>query len=1366
MGFRFKSFLRVFKPLRWLLLIAIIAALVHFFVPHKVNIWRYALDLNLYLLILLGVITGILIIYVLIRLVRYFVELRRIKKQEELVGQAEMQRLREGFEGRWRHASTFLKAASVGVYELPWYMIAGGPDGAALTMLHDAAMVVPETPETNALMYGKNILDRWIFTNDAIFIDTTGRMDAASESGAEKVEWEVFLNLMAEKRRRCPINGMLVLISASELADDAPEARKSKAQAIQRRINYIQTVLKVRAPVYLIVIHMERIVGFSDYFCGLTREARDQIWGWSNPYPPDVVFGHYMFSEAFEGLVENLKKQRLMRISGDMAPESANRAAMFPDEFASLAEPLSDYINVIFTENRFTEPALFRGFYFTGGTESGRLSTLHHKRFLPDNVLEALTEAVDADVVKQPLFIKDIFYRKIFKESGLISRPRSIFRKNLRIKIIGSLLILALIITGLYSLYDVARDSAREVQILEADVRAAEDVLRQKTRNTDKLDLCIRLSSNRKRLSQKDMIDRLLGMGRFETLNNELGIIHRSIFQETSLHNIILKTEERLVRWQGSREKGEPRFHLFAEALDEYINWRNPSFGLNRSVKILPFLNFLQVPRKSKYQYEEQFKLYLDEGGRSRPMVSASADEIIKKASATARIYLRPSLEYLYGPSDNLGESQWWLKLSIHLKAIKDNYEGLLKLAIPTEAVSQTEMLTAYSKYREYLDQILTECQHIDQLMQNGRYHNVKWIDVNAFYDRLLESSRDMNTLETQLAKDKREVATDYAERVVTPIKRLAPQLNMLREYSSQTWLVDLLVKQFDVESIGLAPDFNIGGKIYGLFNQAERWNDLISRVQTSFETWMERLPARLSKLDYFKAPIQNTASNREKHALSIQLDALHELATQPIKTATVQGDPETQTDEDAELEERRKKIVAFWRLTNLTQLMRQWYEVQARVKQSADTLYFEEFLKRADFQQDIMATHTWYEVKALEMFRKGDGMALVAPIHSYLQNWVASLPHTLRDLTKESDEIKRYPELRAFTHTLKEIIVLKDSFFPKLRASAIDFAECIQDMPLDVGAAWQILRDSPWSPGMASPKVSWIHLNSFSRFRKTLEMERGDVNQEILRQLTEIESHVIETFKNDLISTYRNEKERFFKKYNQANYGLKFPFRLDGPQLGDAALLRFFEDLNQLVHHFELQHGVYQVGADGVKIEIAPIAKRIVNELADEAWMRFYQNSNALQNFLFEKGMARVHKYTASLKPGAIGSYFHWLRISLGDGVIKDINVYGKEVKELNMRTGDGSVTLHGLDAARMPQATALVTEGEHALLQMIYLYGKPMDAERMNWLVNLEIPLSINPSFSVGFEMKFVFSEGLPKPPEWPTLNQGGLSETNLKE
>ncbi|MDM8542951.1 type VI secretion protein IcmF/TssM N-terminal domain-containing protein [Desulfococcaceae bacterium HSG9] len=1352
-NFRVKSFLSIFKPLLWLLPLAFAAWLIYLFMPDNTPIWGYNIYLNRYCLIILAVITGLLLIYVIIRLVRYLIESRRAKKQEEQVGKAEMQRLREGFEARWEDAHTFLKSASVGPYDVPWYLMIGGPNMAAQSLLDISALSVPETAETKALGLSPNVLDRWLFANDAIFIDTAGRQNHASGDDAEKIEWEVFLKLMAEKRRRCPINGVVMLISAFDLVNDPQETRIAKAQMMRRHIRYVQTILKVLTPVYFVVMGMERVIGFTDFFYGLSKDEQKQIWGWSNPHLTETVFNIHMFFKAFDELTAQLKRQRMVRLSKDISPEVANRGAMFPDEFASMAEPLSDYINTLFTANRYDAPPVFRGFYFTGGSDPGQLTTQHYKHYLGDNVLEELSRSVEVYTPKTPLFINDLFKNKIFKESGLITRPRAVFRKNLKVKLAGALIVGLFIVIAVIFIRDKTEKSNMEVNKVKADVHAAKIVLQEKKRGGDELTLCRNLSEERQHLTQIGMLDRILGMGRFEALEKELSVIHRSVFQETTLKNIISKTETALNRWHGKRSTGDPAFHLFAAALDEYINWTNDNMGLglNRTINILPFLEFLQLDREIKHQYDEQFQIYLEEGGRSSRIVSASAKENIRRALEAARIYLRPSLEYLYGPAQELTDAQWWLKLALHLKEIEINYTGLLKLRPPTETSLKSDVTTLYLKFRGYLNQILTECHNIDDMMQAGQYNHVRWIDVHAFYDKLLASSRNMKELERLVAKDRRDVTSNYQERVITPIKRLAPEINMLMEYPSQAWLTDVLVKQFGPDVIGLTPDFGIGSKLYGLVNQAERYNDLIERIQTDFTTWRSQLPLHISSLDGYQAPIESTASGIEKHAVLLRMDELKAMSSKPVQA----GNAEEQTENERKKEERRKDIVAFWRINNLDDIMRKWVAVADRVKMHTDTLYFNELFNRADFQQGIPKVNSWPEIKALDIFRKGDGMSLVIPIHNFLQKWLDELPSSLLDLSKETVAIRPYPELREFTNKLKEIIVLKDTFLPKLRANAIDFAECVQLMPADTGMAWQELRDSAWTATTAGNKISWNNLQSFSGFRQSLEMERGEVDQVILRQLVGLESHVLNTFKKDLINLYRVERKQFYDRYNKVNYGLKFPFRLDGPQLDDISLLPFFSDVNTLERHFELEQGMYVQSSDGQKTLIAPIAQGIVKELVDHEWMQFYQNCNSLERLLFKKGMARTHKAATSMKPGAVGSYFHWVRIHLGNGIVKDISVYGKPLEETNVIAEDVSVTLHGLDAARMPQSTAFVTQGDHALLQMIYLYGKPMDAERMIWLVDLEIPLSISPSFTVKFTMRFQFEEGLPELPIWPGLN-----------
>jgi hypothetical protein len=91
----------------------------------------------------------------------------------------------------------------------------------------------------------------------------------------------------------------------------------------------------------------------------------------------------------------------------------------------------------------------------------------------------------------------------------------------------------------------------------------------------------------------------------------------------------------------------------------------------------------------------------------------------------------------------------------------------------------------------------------------------------------------------------------------------------------------------------------------------------------------------------------------------------------------------------------------------------------------------------------------------------------------------------------------------------------------------------------------------------------------------------------------------------------------------------------------------------------------------------------------------------------------------------------------------------------EITMKPKDGSIAIHGLDAAKMPRASAVVTKGDHAFLQMIYLFGRPMDFERKTWLVDIELPLGVNPSLTVKSTFKFVFDQRLPDLPNWKDIS-----------
>jgi hypothetical protein len=226
------------------------------------------------------------------------------------------------------------------------------------------------------------------------------------------------------------------------------------------------------------------------------------------------------------------------------------------------------------------------------------------------------------------------------------------------------------------------------------------------------------------------------------------------------------------------------------------------------------------------------------------------------------------------------------------------------------------------------------------------------------------------------------------------------------------------------------------------------------------------------------------------------------------------------------------------------------------------------------------------------------------------------------------------------------------------------------------------------------------------------------------------------------------------YKKYNELGIFEKFPFRLDGPQMDDAQLLEFFDDLNALASHFGLEEVEDPINLNGEKIRLFSLAQDIAEELADNKWRTFYSQCKDLESFLFTKRASRSHEFEASMVPGPVGSSFHWVRIAYGDGIFKDINVYGEPKTEMILRANDHSVTIKGLDAARKPQASKAMTHGSHALLQMIYLHGRPAVKDRKTWFVDVELPMNENPSFNVKATFKFVFKEALPVLPDWTII------------
>lgn len=288
---------------------------------------------------------------------------------------------------RMQEAMALLKQANLGgagggrqyLYQLPWYIMIGPPGSGKTTALLHSGLNFPladrlrgESLEVRGVGGTRNC--DWVFTNEAVLIDTAGRYTTQdSHQAVDQAAWTGFLGLLKKYRRRQPINGALIAVSLADLMVWSEAERQQHARTIKQRIRELNEQLGVRFPVYVLFTKCDLIAGFVEYYDDLGREERRQVWGMT--FPVDEGKGQEgvvsQFGSEFDLLVRRLNDRLVERLHQEQ--DSVRRSLIygFPQQIVSLREPLQDFLNEIFRPSRFEQRPLLRGVYFTSGTQYG-----------------------------------------------------------------------------------------------------------------------------------------------------------------------------------------------------------------------------------------------------------------------------------------------------------------------------------------------------------------------------------------------------------------------------------------------------------------------------------------------------------------------------------------------------------------------------------------------------------------------------------------------------------------------------------------------------------------------------------------------------------------------------------------------------------------------------------------------------------------------------------------------------------------------------------------------------------------------------------------------------------------------------------
>jgi type VI secretion system protein ImpL len=303
-------------------------------------------------------------------------------------------------------------------YQIPWILMLG-PAGSGKTTALD--MSGCNLPFGKPIEKGPEVKEgcNWWFFEKGIILDIAGDLVLRDDGKTHNERgWRLLLRLLQKHRPERPIDGVVLTIPCMDLlgpnAQGGPDLNKAaeKADLLYRRLWHAQKVLGIRFPVYVLITKCDHIEGFQSFCRAIPKRLGNNMFGWSSPYGIDAGFSSEWVYEAFQSIHRELSRTQYELFTEGTDLEESDGLFVFPHNFQPLSEPIQVYLDRLFKSSVYHESFIFRGIYFCGdsGTEQAETTSI------------------------MPMFLKDLFEKKLFPESGL-ARPatRTVISRNRKV---------------------------------------------------------------------------------------------------------------------------------------------------------------------------------------------------------------------------------------------------------------------------------------------------------------------------------------------------------------------------------------------------------------------------------------------------------------------------------------------------------------------------------------------------------------------------------------------------------------------------------------------------------------------------------------------------------------------------------------------------------------------------------------------------------------------------------------------------------------------------------------------------------------------------------------------------------------------
>lgn len=256
------------------------------------------------------------------------------------------------------------------LYSLPWYVIIGPPGAGKSTAIRQSGLKFPLLGGQNAVrgIGGTRNCDWWL-TNEAVLLDTAGRYATEDD---DREEWLSFLDILKRSRPERPLNGLIVALSAAELAASNEAQLETLAGKIRERIDEVMGRLELVLPVYVLLTKCDLLPGFMETFEDLKRAERAQVFGFTFPLHDRSELAPRA-EQQWIRLEQVVERNALRRMAEVRNPEARQRVFEFPQQLEALRPKVAALLSATFVDNVYQDAPIVRGVYLTSGAQVGNL---------------------------------------------------------------------------------------------------------------------------------------------------------------------------------------------------------------------------------------------------------------------------------------------------------------------------------------------------------------------------------------------------------------------------------------------------------------------------------------------------------------------------------------------------------------------------------------------------------------------------------------------------------------------------------------------------------------------------------------------------------------------------------------------------------------------------------------------------------------------------------------------------------------------------------------------------------------------------------------------------------------------------------